>query len=125
MNRVKYDAVYASRLAAFKVARSGMKTLKRKTRSGDSRVFYEALFKTMQDYLGNRLHLPPAGLTFDIVNQRLSSKDVDAAIITKIRNLFTVCDEARFAFLKFDADKMLDDYKELEDVIRYLERRRT
>ncbi len=125
MNRVKYDAVYASRLAAFKVARSGMKTLKRKTRSGDSRVFYEALFKTMQDYLGNRLHLPPAGLTFDIVNQRLSSKDVDAAIITKIRNLFTVCAEARFAFLKFDADKMLDDYKELEDVIRYLERRRT
>ena len=78
----------------------------------------------MQDYLGNRMHLPPAGLTFDMVNQKLLSKDVEAAVITKIRNLFTVCDEARFAFLKFDADKMQDDYKELEDVIKYLERRR-
>ena len=56
--------------------------------------------------------------------KKLLSKDIEAAVITKIRNLFTVCDEARFAFLKFDADKMQDDYKELEDVIKYLERRR-
>ena len=123
-NKIKHDTVYASKLAAFKVAKSGMKALKYKVKSGDSRVFYEALFKTMQDYLGNRLYLPPGGLTFDIVSQRLSSKDVDASLITKIRNLFTVCDEARFAFLKFGADKIQDDYKELEDVIKYLERRR-
>ena len=102
-----------------------MKALKHKVNPGDSRVFYEELFKTMQDYLGNRLHLPPAGLTFDIVNQRLSSEwEIEAGVITKIRNLFTVCDEARFAFLQFDTDKMQDDYKELEDVIKYLERKR-
>ncbi len=124
MNRIKQDAVYASRLAALKVARSGMKSLKRFLAPGDSKIFYEALFKTTQDYLGNRLNMPPAGLTFDMVKEKLLSKDADAAVITKIRNLFTVCDEARFAFLKFDIDKMRDDYKELEDVITYLERRR-
>ena len=124
MNKIKYDSVYASRLTAFKVARSGMKALKHKLRSADSRVFYEALFKTMQDYLGNRLYLPPAGLTSDIVNQKLASEGVEPAMITKIRGLFTVCDEARFAFLNFNQEKMTDDYKELEDVIKYLEHKR-
>jgi hypothetical protein len=125
MNRIKSDTVYASRLVAFKVSRSGMKALKKKLKSDDSRVFYEELFKTMQDYLGNRLYIPSAGVTFDIVNNKLLAKDADAAIITKIRNLFTVCDEARFAFLKFGLEKMRDDYKELEDVIKYLERTRS
>ena len=91
---------------------------------GDSTIFYDALFKTMQGYLGNRMHVPPAGLTFDIVNQKLLSEDVEAAIITKVRNLFTVCDTVRFAFIKFNDEKMNDDYKELEDIIKYLERRR-
>lgn len=124
INKIKHDSVYAARLAAFKVARSGMKALKCKLKLGDSKVFYEELFKTMQEYIGNRLYLPPAGITVDMVNQTLLSKDVDTVIITKVRNLFTVCDEARFAFLKFNADKMQDDYKELLDVVNYLERRK-
>ncbi|MDD5136654.1 MAG: BatD family protein [Candidatus Omnitrophica bacterium] len=124
MNKMKYDAAYASRIAAFKVTRSGMKALKHKLRGSDSRVFYEALFTTMQDYLGNRLHLPPAGLTFDIAAQRLSSENVEMAVITKIRNLFTVCDEARFGFSTFNSEQMSDDYKELEGIMKYLERKR-
>ncbi|MDO8525321.1 MAG: BatD family protein, partial [Candidatus Omnitrophota bacterium] len=55
INRIKQDAVYASRLAALKVAKGGMKSLKRALKPGDSKAFYEALFKTAQDYLGNRL----------------------------------------------------------------------
>ena len=122
-NRIKQDAVYASRLAAMRVTKFGMRALKQKVRSNDSKIFYEALFKTMQDYLGNRLHMPPAGLTFDMVSQTLLAKDADAAIITKVKNLFTVCDQARFAFLTFNSEKMWDDYKELEDIMIYLERR--
>ncbi|MFA6321616.1 MAG: BatD family protein [Candidatus Omnitrophota bacterium] len=124
INKIKYDTVYAARLIAFKVSRSGMRALKHKTKLNDSKIFYEELFKTMQEYLGNRLYLPPAGLTFDMVNQKLLAKDVDAAVITKIRNLFTVCDEARFAFLNFGVEKMQDDYRELVDVINYLERKK-
>ena len=101
-----------------------MKALKRELKLTDSTIFYEALFKTMQSYLGNRLHMPPAGLTFDMVNHKLLSEDVETAVITKIRNLFTVCDTVRFSFIKFNIDKMQDDYKELEDIIKYLERRR-
>lgn len=124
MNKIKYDTIYAARLAAFKIARSGLKDLRRRARGDDSRIFYEELFKAMQEYLGNRLYLPPAGLTFDLVSQSLSGKDIDAAVMTKIRNLFTVCDESRFAFLKFNNEKMQDDYKELLDIIKYLERKK-
>ena len=124
MNRIKQDSLYASRLASLRVVKTGMRALRHELKPGDSKIFYEALFKTMQEYLGNRLHMPPGGLTFDMVNQKLLAKDVETAMITKIRNLFTICDEARFAFLKFDNDKMQDDYKELEDVIKYLERKK-
>ena len=123
MNRIQQDSVYASRLASLKVSKGGMKALRRELKLGDSTIFYDALFKTMQGYLGNRMRLPPAGLTFDMVNHKLLSEDVEAAIITKIRNLFTVCDTVKFAFIKFNAEKMQDDYKELEDVIKYLERK--
>lgn len=122
MNRIKHDSVYASRLAALKIVKFGMRPLKARARAGDSRVFYEELFKTMQGYLGNRLHMPPAGLTVDMVSHRLIAHGVETAVITKVRNLFTVCDESRFAFLRFPKEKMQDDYKELEDIIKYLER---
>ena len=124
MNRIRQDFAYASRLASLKVAKTGMKALKRELKLADSTIFYEALFKTMQSYLGNRLHMPPSGLTFDMVNHKLLSEDVETAVITKIRNLFIVCDTVRFAFIKFNDEKMNDDYKELEDIIKYLERRR-
>ncbi|MFA5143830.1 MAG: BatD family protein [Candidatus Omnitrophota bacterium] len=125
MNRIKYDVTYASRRAAFKVARYGMKTLRHKLKAGDSRVFYETLFKTMQEYLGYRLHLPPAGLTFDMVSQKLVSTGIDISVITGIRGLFTVCDEARFGFSSFKLERMTNDYKELESVMKYMEHKRS
>ncbi len=123
-NRIRTDTIYANRLAAFKVAKSGMKALKRSLRTGDPKIFYDSLFKTMQDYLGNRLNIPIAGVTFDIISQKLLFADTEQGMITKIRNLFTVCDQAKFAFMKIDMEKMQDDYRELEGVIKYLERKK-
>ena len=124
MNRLKSDVIYASRLASLRAARYGMKSLKRTVRANDAKLFYEELFKTMQDYLGNRLNLPSAGVTFDMIGQKLLAIDMEQAMVTKIENLFAVCDQAKFAFMKIGTEKMQDDYKELEGVIKYLERRK-
>ncbi|MFH0764685.1 MAG: BatD family protein [Candidatus Omnitrophota bacterium] len=124
IRKIKTDTVYASRLNALKAAKSGMKKLKKEQNCEDPKIFYEALFKTLQEYLGNRLYMPTAGITFDEVKRALMAKEADMDIIRKVKNLFDACDEARFAFLKAERLKMRDDMKELEDIIRYLERKR-
>ena len=123
-NRMKTDTVYAGRKYALKAARKGMNALRHQLKSEDSKMFYETLFKTLQDYIGNRVSVPPAGITSDIVEYLLVSKGIEPAMLHKIKNLFEACDKARFASLETGNFKMQDDIKELEDVIKYFERKK-
>ncbi|MDO8535415.1 MAG: BatD family protein [Candidatus Omnitrophota bacterium] len=121
-DRLKRDTRYAHRTEAFKNMRKEFFELKRHLKSSDSKAFYETLFKAMQDYLGGRLYMPVAGLTFDTVEPVLKGKGIDAAVLNKIKNIFSVCDRAKFALINADTLLMKDDMKELEEVIRDLER---
>ncbi|MDP2928918.1 MAG: BatD family protein [Candidatus Omnitrophota bacterium] len=121
-NRLKTDTRYAHRTEAFKNMRKDFFELKRHLKSNDSKLFYETLFKAVQDYLGGRLYMPVAGLTFDTVESALKSKGVDAGTLNKIKNIFGVCDRAKFALLNADELLMKDDMKELEEIIRDMER---
>jgi hypothetical protein len=123
-NRMRSDSVYAGRIASFKASRREMKGLKHKLKTGDPKVFYEAIFTALQDYLGYRLGMPSHGITYDVASGALDSKGVDTRILDKVRRLFTICDEARFAFLKPDNSRMRDDLKELKEVVKYFERRK-
>jgi hypothetical protein len=121
-DRLRRDTRYAHRTEAFKNMHKDFFELKRLLKSNDSKGFYEMLFKAMQDYLGGRLYMPVAGLTFDTVEPVLRSKGVDAAVLNKIESLFGVCDRAKFALIKADTLLMKDDMKSLEEIIRELER---
>lgn len=121
-DRMLHDTRYAHRARAFKNMKHEFMELKHRLRSNDAKGFYETLFGTLQNYLGGRLYLPVAGLTFDTVESVLSSKGADIQVINKIKNLFEVCDHAKFALSNIDGFKMKDDMKELEEIIRYFER---
>ncbi|MDP3792052.1 MAG: BatD family protein [Candidatus Omnitrophota bacterium] len=121
-NRLIRDTRYAHRTQAFKNMRYEFFKLKHHLKSNDAKGFYETLFKTMQNYLGGKLYLPVAGLTFDTVEPILKSKDADTQIVNKIRGIFEMCDRAKFALSNIDEFKMKDDMKELEEIIRYFER---
>lgn len=121
-SRMKRDLIYSRRMAGEKSSRAGFRTLKAQLKSDDPKVFYETLFKTLQDYLGSRLGLVSAGITFDMVDPLLLSRGIDLNIRGSIRSLFEMCDKAKFAFTKMDESRMRDDFKELERVIRYFER---
>lgn len=123
-NRLITDTRYAHRTQAFKNMRHEFFELKHKLKSNDAKGFYETLFQTMQNYLGGKLYLPVAGLTFDTVEPVLRAKNVDVDIIKKIGNIFEFCDRAKFALLTIDEFKMKDDMKELEEIIRYFERKK-
>lgn len=121
-DRMRRDTRYAHRTEAFKSMRKEFFELKRLLKSNDAKVFYETLFKALQDYLGGRLYMPVAGLTFDTVEPVLRSKGVDAAVLNKINNIFDVCDRAKFALINADTLLMKDDMKSLEEIIRELEK---
>jgi hypothetical protein len=123
-DRMNRDTRYAHRAKAFKNMRHEFFELKHKLKVSDVKAFYEVLFQTLQNYLGGKLYLPVAGLTFDMAESALKAKGADTAIINKIKNIFEVCDRAKFALLNADELKMKDDMKELEEIIRYFERKR-
>jgi len=123
-DRMIRDTRYAHRAQAFKNMRKEFFELKHRLKSNDAKGFYEVLFQTMQNYLGGKLYVPVAGITFDAVEPMLKSKDVDTEIINKIGAIFEVCDRAKFALSNIDEFKMKDDMKELEEIIRYFERKK-
>ena len=120
--RLIRDTRYAQRTAAFKNMKKEFFQLKHCLKSNDAKSFYETLFQTLQNYLGGRFYIPVAGLTFDMVEPVLKSKNADIAVINKIKNIFDICDRAKFALPKADELKMKDDMKELEEIIRDLEK---
>lgn len=122
--RMERDTVYAGRIMAFRVAKKGLRDLRHKMELEDGKVFYEEVFKTLQNYLGNRLHIPVAGITFDAIVERLAGLDMDLDILRKLKGLFETCDKARFAFFAVAKHKMSDDLKELKEVMDYFERRK-
>ena len=100
-NRFITDSVYAGRIMAYRSAKRGISALNHqlKSKDRDPKIFYETMFKALQDYLGNRIHVPPAGITSDIVVYMLENKGIEMDILKKLKGLFEVCDRARFAFL--------------------------
>jgi hypothetical protein len=120
-NRMRRDVRYAGRVTALRIAKTAIKQLRHKLDS-DPAVVYEGIFKTLQDYLGNRFNIPPAGITYDVVNVLLASKNVAREVLRKLQNLFTTCDNVRYGFTKIDQHKLKDDLKELEEIMKYFER---
>jgi hypothetical protein len=123
-NRLARDSVYAGRVQAFRVSKKGMSELKNKLKSADTKAFYETLFKVLQDYLGNRVHVPAGGITADIVDHVLAAKGIDYQVLAKARRLFETCDRVRFSSLAADRVKMKDDLLELKEIIEYFERKK-
>jgi len=116
------DSAYAGRMMAYKLAKKYLKSIRHQLNASDTKGYYELLFKALQEYMGNRLNIPSAGITFDTVESTLKPKDIDMDIMRKLKTLFNICDEARFARIEINEFRMKDDLKEFEEVVKYFER---
>jgi hypothetical protein len=123
--RLRKDVRYARLLKAPKKAKRGIgeatRLFSRKAPSGE---FYGAVFKTLQGYLGDRLHLPSAGITAHVIDETLKPRGVDGEILKKVRGLFEECDLARYAPSSLGPDRMGKALNDLKEVINYFERAR-
>ena len=122
--RIQTDSAYARRLKAPRQAREGLRRARRHMTSGETEAFYDTVFKTLQGYLGDRLHLSSGAITFDRVKEELAKKGGGTEVEKLVREIFEACDEVRYASRDDARHRMSEVYTWLEQVIRQLEKMR-
>ncbi len=121
-HKMETDVVYARRLLAPRRARKGLAEAKRLLDGGEHKKFYDALFKVLQEYLGNKLHLPGGAVTFDSVREKLPVP-TDSVHLSEIQKAFEECDAIRYSSQEARAPAAQGSYERLERIIDYWERR--
>lgn len=120
-HKMQTDVVYARRLIAPRQARKGLSEAKRLLDGGEHKKFYDTLFKVLQEYLGNKLHLPCGAVTFDSVREKIPVH-VDSVHLGEIQKAFEECDAIRYSSKEPRATDALGSYERVERIIDFWER---
>lgn len=120
--RLYTDIRYARRLSAPKKARAGIKKARELLAQDDKPGFYDAVFETLREYLGDKFHLPSKGITVSVIDDILQGKHIEKEALDKLKDIFQACDMFRYAASESGKEGMSRTLRELEEVIGYLQR---
>jgi hypothetical protein len=120
--RLKTDVRYARLTSAPRKAREGMNKAHKSLRANKPKAFCDAVFKTLQEYLGDKYGIATGGITMNVVEEVMRPKGVDEGILEKLKAVFTSCDMARYAPSEFTKKDMEETYRDLRHIIDHLER---
>jgi hypothetical protein len=104
-----------------KIAREHFAEAGRLLKAGNPRAFYDELFKSLETYLSEALHLPQAQLTPTMVRARLTERKVPPARIEAILAVWSTCEQALFAGQPMAAE-MEDTWHKAEESVKDLEK---
>jgi hypothetical protein len=121
-HRMRTDSVYARRLLAPRKAKQGLAQVKTHIGTGNKEKFYDAVFSTIQEYIGNKLHLSSGAVTFETVEAELRTKNIEQVAINGIKLIFDECDRVRYASADTGQDDLTASYQRLAKAIDYMER---
>lgn len=76
---------------------AGLEELSRHASAGDATRFFALVFRLLQEQLAERLDLPAGAITEAVLDERLKSKGVRAALLADLHGLFQACNQARYA----------------------------
>lgn len=120
--RLKKDVKLARQLLAPRKAKAGIRRAGSYLEKGAVQEFYDALFETLQEYLGDKFHLPSKGITVSIIDEQLKDRGLSEEILAKMKDIFSECDMVRYAATHLTKENMRDSLKKLEETIDYLQR---
>jgi BatD DUF11 like domain len=86
-DKLRGDIAYARRVRAAREARKLLAVA----------ANYEGVQHALQNYLGDRLNVPAAGITASIVDEELLPRGLNHELATNLKTCFEACDTARFA----------------------------
>lgn len=116
------DIKYARALLAPRKARAGIKKAKDALSRAQKKEFYDLLFQTLQEYLGDRFHLPSKSITVSIIDDILKTKNIPDEHLGKLKDIFQECDLARYAISQPGDEAMRQSLRKLEEVIDHFQR---
>jgi hypothetical protein len=120
--RLANDPRYARSLSAPRKARQGLNKARAALVSGKVNEFYDIVFNTLQEYLGDKFHLASKGITVSIVDDILKSKGYPEELLAKLKDIFRDCDMARFAPGQLRQEDMKVSLQKLEEAIDYIQK---
>ncbi len=120
--RLSTDIVYARRLRAPKKAKKTVREAESFLKNSKPEEFYDAVFRTVREYVGDRFHVPSGGMTAESAIGLLGNKGIERDILLRLKNVFAECDMARYAPAGRDSGMMEHTLQELKEIIDFLER---
>lgn len=118
-SRLQRDIKYARGRRAPKKAKQGLKAAGGYLEREKEKEFYDAVHKTIYDYLGDKLHMPPGEIMDEKIFQLLGEKGVETETL---KDIFRMCDMTRYARGGMGMPEMQRTFKNLEDFIDQMER---
>lgn len=100
------------------LVRKGEKDLYRFAEARDIDAFFAAVFRLLQEQLGERLDLPASAITEAVVDERLVGEAPDD-LISKLHRLFQFCNQARYAPQR-STQELMALVPEVESALRQL-----
>ena len=79
------------------VVREGLTELQGLAAAKKSDEFFAALFRLLQEQLGERLDLPASAITEAVIDEHLRPRHVPEATLEQLQQLFQACNLARYA----------------------------
>jgi len=117
--KLKSDIKYARNKFAYKKAIKNFKTAKNLMDANKAEEFYACLYMSVQEYLGDKLNLPPGGITAGIADTILKKKGVDRQGLLMVKSFFHDSDIARFTPAHSELKNMLVIFDRAEKIAKY------
>ncbi len=83
--------------AVVQLVQAGMADLRKFAGENNSEQFFATLFRLLQEQLGERLDCPASAITESVVDDRLATLKAQPATLAALRELFQLCNQARYA----------------------------
>lgn len=110
------DVRYARSLAAPRKAKHNLVNAHNLLNIKETAKFYDAVFKTLQEYIGDKFHLSTAGISSDVI-EKLKKRGVDPSILDELKVCFDTCDRSRYAPSDVEEEEAKRVFKMLKNVI--------
>jgi len=91
------DVVRVRSRRAGKIAAKRLADAQKQLRAGNANTFYEAIFKGLYGYLGDKLNISAADLNREVIASALAAKSVDEKVIDQLTDTLDLCEMARYA----------------------------
>ncbi len=116
------DSRFARRFRAPRAAREGLKEAQGFMTQGDSRRFYDILFKTVQNYFSNTFHIPGGAVSLDVVLAVLREKKVPDPVLEQVRAFYAECESVRYALVQLPREQMAGSFSRVTEIIEFIEK---